>query len=100
MAITAAAGSVPHEVFAGSFSTADMTTPQITFFYGGAGLYLMYALGTACRWTRRYARMSRRPHSTGLWMAAVALGAMAVARAIRAVIVTVRAAGVQGSGPP
>ncbi|MEE1803489.1 hypothetical protein PUR57_33280 [Streptomyces sp. JV176] len=99
VAITAAAGSVPHEVFAGSFSTADMTTPQIAFFYGGAGLYLMYALGTACRWTRRYARMSRRPHSTGLWMAAVALGAMAVACAIRAVIVTVRAAGVQVSGP-
>ncbi|MGW3163337.1 MAB_1171c family putative transporter [Streptomyces sp. NPDC001142] len=90
VAITVAAETVPHEVFAGSFSTADMTTPQIAFFYGGAGLYLMYALGMACRWTHRYARMSRRPHSTGLWMAAVGLGVMAVACAIRAVIVAVR----------
>ncbi|MFD7580541.1 MAB_1171c family putative transporter [Kitasatospora sp. NPDC059817] len=95
VAITVAALSVPHEVFAGSFSTADMTIPQIAFFYGGAGLYLMYALAMAARWTRRYARMSRRPHSTGLWMAAAGLGAMAVACAIRAVIVSVRAAGVE-----
>lgn len=99
VAITVAAESVPHEVFAGSFSTADMTTPQISFFYGGAGLYLMYALGMACRWTSRYARISRRPHSTGLWMAAVGLGAMAVACAIRAVIVAVRAADVEVSEP-
>ncbi|WP_228447170.1 MAB_1171c family putative transporter [Streptomyces paludis] len=87
VAITVAAESVPHKVFAGSFSTADMTAPQIALFYGGAGLYLMYALGMACRWTFRYARMSRRPHSTGLWMAAVGLGAMSVACAIRVVIV-------------
>ncbi|MBT2405558.1 MULTISPECIES: MAB_1171c family putative transporter [unclassified Streptomyces] len=99
VAITVAAETVPHEVFAGSFSTADMTIPQIAFFYGGAGLYLMYALGMACRWTRRYARMSRRPHSTGLWMAAVGLGAMAVACAIRAVIVVVRWADVDVPGP-
>lgn len=99
VAITVAAESVPHEVFAGSFSTADMTIPQIAFFYGGAGLYLMYALGMACRWTRRYARMSRRPHSTGLWMAAVGLGAMAVACAIRAVIVAVRWADVDVPKP-
>ncbi|MFD6468970.1 MAB_1171c family putative transporter [Streptomyces goshikiensis] len=94
IAITVAALSVPHEVFAGSFSTADMTIPQIAFFYGAAGLYLTYALAMTARWTRRYARMSRRPHSTGLWMTAVGLGLMAVACAIRAVIVTVRAAGV------
>lgn len=99
VAITVAAESVPHEVFAGSFSTADMTIPQIAFFYSGAGLYLMYALGMACRWTRRYARMSRRPHSTGLWMAAVGLGAMAVACAIRAVIVAVRWADVDVPQP-
>lgn len=99
VAITVAAESVPNEVFAGSFSTADMTIPQIAFFYGGAGLYLMYALGMACRWTRRYARMSRRPHSTGLWMAAVGLGAMAVACAIRAVLVAVRWADVDVPKP-
>ncbi|MFG2671621.1 MAB_1171c family putative transporter [Streptomyces sp. NPDC048445] len=99
VAITVAAESVPHETFAGSFSTADMPTPQIAFFYGGAGLYLMYALGMACRWTRRYARMSRRPHSTGLWMTAVGLGAMAVACATRAVIVALRVADVEVSEP-
>lgn len=90
IAISTAALTVPHEVFAGSFSTADMTVPQIAFFYAGAGLYLMYALGMAYRWTAQYARMSRRPHSTGLWMTAVGLAAMAVACAIRAVIVAVR----------
>ncbi|MFF4673990.1 MAB_1171c family putative transporter [Streptomyces sp. NPDC001279] len=94
VAITVAALSVPHETFAGSFSTADMTVPQIAFFYAFAGLYLMYALGMAGRWTRRYALMSRRPHSTGLWMAAVGLSGMAVACAIRAVIVAARSAGV------
>ncbi|MFD3513287.1 MAB_1171c family putative transporter [Streptomyces sp. NPDC058672] len=99
VAITVAAVSVPHEVFTGSFSTADMTIPQIAFFYGGAGLYLMYALGMAFRWTRQYARMSRRPHSTGLWMTAVGLGAMAVACAIRAVIVAVRSADVDVPHP-
>ncbi|MFF0384097.1 MAB_1171c family putative transporter [Streptomyces sp. NPDC004286] len=50
----------------------------------------MYALAVAGRWTRRYARMSRRPHSTGLWMAAVGLSMMAVASAVRAVIVAAR----------
>ncbi|KND43941.1 MAB_1171c family putative transporter [Streptomyces stelliscabiei] len=93
VAITVAALSVPHNVFAGSFSTADMTIPQIAFFYGGAGLYLMYALGAAGRWTRRYARMSRRPHATGLWMAAVGLSTMAVACAVRAVFVAIRWSG-------
>ncbi|MDI3406280.1 MAB_1171c family putative transporter [Streptomyces cavernicola] len=93
VALTVAAESVPHDVFAGSFSSEDMTVPQIAFFYIGAGLYLMYALAVAGHWTRRYARMSRRPHSTGLWMTAVALGAVAVACAIRAVIVGIRATG-------
>ncbi|MFI6372391.1 MAB_1171c family putative transporter [Streptomyces sp. NPDC050546] len=89
IAITVAAATA-HEAFVGSYSSADMTVPQVALFYGGAGLYLMYALGTACRWTRRYARMSQGPHSTGLWMAAAGLGTMAVACAIRAVVVAVR----------
>ncbi|MFC7928729.1 MAB_1171c family putative transporter [Streptomyces cinereoruber] len=93
VSISAAALSVPHEVFAGSFSTADMTVTQLAFFYGGAGLYLMYALAVTARWTYRYARMSRRPHSTGLWMAAAGLGIMAVACAVRAVFVAVRWSG-------
>lgn len=90
VSITVAALSVPRAVFAGSFSTADMTIPQIAFFYGAAGVYLMYALGVAGRWTHRYARMSRRPHSTGLWMVAIGLGAMAVACAVRAIFVAIR----------
>ncbi|NJQ04059.1 MAB_1171c family putative transporter [Streptomyces lonarensis] len=99
VAITVAAETVPGDVFAGSFSTADMTIPQIAFFYSSAGLYLMYALGMACRWTVRYARLSRRPHSTGLWMTAVGLGVMALACAIRAVFVAFRAAGTEVPQP-
>ena len=90
VAIILAAVSVPHEALAGSFSTADMTVAQVAFFYAGAGLYLMYALGVAGRWSARYARMSSRPHATGLWMTAIGLGAMAVACAVRAVFVAVR----------
>ncbi|MBV9024167.1 MAG: hypothetical protein JO362_10330 [Streptomycetaceae bacterium] len=90
VAITMAMESVPHDVFASSFATADMKIPQIAFFYGCAGLYLMYALGVAGRWTFLYARMSRRPHATGLWMAAIGLSAMAVACAVRAVMVAIR----------
>lgn len=92
-AIMIPALSVPDDVFAGSSNTADMTIPQVAFFYGGAGLYLMYALGTAGRWTFRYARMSRRPHATGLWMAAVGLSTMAVVCAVRAVFVAIRWSG-------
>ncbi|WP_215457309.1 MAB_1171c family putative transporter [Streptomyces sp. ATCC 21386] len=91
--IILAAVNVPHEALAGSFSTADMTIPQVAFFYTGAGLYLMYALGAAGRWSARYARMSRRPHATGLWMTAIGLGAMAAACAVRAVFVAVRWSG-------
>ncbi|MEU3616915.1 MAB_1171c family putative transporter [Streptomyces sp. NPDC006872] len=98
VAIILAAVSVPHEALAGSFSTANMTISQVAFFYAGAGLYLMYALGAAGRWSARYARMSRRPHSTGLWMTALGLGAMALACAVRAAFVAVRWSG--GSVPP
>ncbi|MGW7523005.1 MAB_1171c family putative transporter [Streptomyces sp. NPDC054783] len=90
VAISLAAVSVPHRALAGSFSTADMTISQVAFFYAAAGLYLMYALGAAGRWSARYARMSRRPHATGLWMTAIGLGAMAVACVVRAVFVAVR----------
>ncbi|MGW6558504.1 MAB_1171c family putative transporter [Streptomyces hydrogenans] len=97
-AISAAALTVPHSVFEGSFSTADMTVPQIAFFYGGAGLYLMYALTVTAGWTYRFARLSRRPHATGLWMAAAGLAVMAVACGVRAVFVAVRWSG--GTVPP
>ncbi|MFD6347779.1 MAB_1171c family putative transporter [Streptomyces roseolus] len=92
-AISTAALTVPRSVFEGSFSTADMTVPQIAFFYGGAGLYLMYALTVTARWTYQFARLSRRPHSTGLWMAAAGLAIMAGACGVRAVFVAVRWSG-------
>lgn len=92
-ALVAIVASGPHEVLVGSFSTADMTTPQVAGFYLLAGLYMMYALGAAFWWTRRYARLSPRPHSTGLWMAAGGLAAMACACAARATFVIIRSAG-------
>lgn len=89
--ITAAVLTAPgDQVLAGSFSTADMTIPQVAVFYLFAGLYLLYALAAAGWWTRRYARMSQRPHATGLWLAAAGLFGMAAACAIRAVFVIVR----------
>ncbi|MEV3853131.1 MAB_1171c family putative transporter [Streptomyces sp. NPDC050095] len=88
--ITVAATTVPHKVFAGSFATTDMSVPQVAVFYLVAGLYLMYALATAAFWTRRFARKSPKPHSTGLWVAGAGMFAMALACAMRAVIVTVR----------
>jgi hypothetical protein len=93
VAITLAAVSMPLEALAGSFRTADMTISQVAFFYAGAGLYLMYALGSAGRWSARYACMSRQPHATGLWLTAIGLGMMAVACAVRAVFVAVRWSG-------
>ncbi|MGW0546641.1 MAB_1171c family putative transporter [Streptomyces altiplanensis] len=97
--IIGAAVTVPHEVFVGSFATTDMTIPQAAVFYLVAGVYLMYALATAARWTRRYARMSAKPHSTGLWVAGAGMSAMAVACAVRAVIVAIRWGGGSVPGP-
>ncbi|MCY0963267.1 MAB_1171c family putative transporter [Streptomyces sp. H27-H5] len=88
--LVVSATTVPHEVFAGSFSSADMTITQLAAFYGVAGLYLTYTLGAAGIWTVRYARLSPRPHSTGLWITAVGLLAMAAACAVRAVFVATR----------
>ncbi|MGX1675586.1 MAB_1171c family putative transporter [Streptomyces sp. NPDC055400] len=90
VAITAAAASVPHRELAGSFATTDMTVWQVAFFYAVAGVYLMYALTVAGLWTRRYARLSMRPHSTGLWAAGAGMVGMATACAMRAVIVAAR----------
>ncbi|WP_353946465.1 MAB_1171c family putative transporter [Streptomyces sp. HUAS MG91] len=93
VAITITVVTVPHEVFAGSFATTDMAVPQAALFYIVTGLYLMYALATAALWTRRFARKSPKPHSTGLWAAGTGMFAMSLACAIRAVIVTVRSQG-------
>ncbi|MFF8958691.1 MAB_1171c family putative transporter [Streptomyces sp. NPDC014894] len=88
--IALCAVTVPHEELAGSFSSADMSVHQVAGFYLVAGAYMMYALAVAGRWTRQYARMSQRPHSTGLWIAAWGMSGMAIACAIRAVFVVTR----------
>ncbi|MBT2454174.1 MAB_1171c family putative transporter [Streptomyces sp. ISL-86] len=93
VAITVTALTAPHTVLSGSFASADMTIPQVAVFYLVAGLYLMYAITAAFWWTRRYARISQRPLSTGLWLTAVGLGGMAAACGIRAVFVVIRSQG-------
>ena len=89
-ALTVDALSTSHTALAGSYSTADMAVPQTALFFLLAGGYMAYALGSAFWWTRRYARMTKRPLSTGLWLAATGLAAMAGACAIRAVFVVIR----------
>ncbi|MEC4020240.1 MAB_1171c family putative transporter [Streptomyces sp. H27-D2] len=95
--ITAITITAPRTALDGSFSTADMTVPHVAAFYCVAGLYLMYALTAAFGWTQRYARISQRPLSTGLWLVAVGLAGMAAACLIRAVFVVIRS---QGSPVP
>ncbi|WP_037788713.1 MAB_1171c family putative transporter [Streptomyces natalensis] len=61
------------------FATADMTATPVALFFMTALLYLIYALAEALWWTWRYARMSLRPLSTGLWLTVGALAGMVVA---------------------
>jgi len=95
--ITVAAKAAPGEAIAVGFRAADMTNPPVAVFYLGAGLYMVYTLAAASGWTRRYARLSRRPHATGLWLAAGGLTGMAFACAIRAIFIIIRA--FEGSVP-
>ncbi|WP_256255538.1 MAB_1171c family putative transporter [Streptomyces sp. MUSC 14] len=97
VAIALATVTAPRGALSKASSTVDMTILQVAAFYLVAGLYLMYAIGAAGWWSARYARMSRRPHATGLWMTAIGLGALAVACAVRAAFVAVRWSG--GSVP-
>ncbi|MFG2233001.1 MAB_1171c family putative transporter [Streptomyces sp. NPDC048723] len=73
-----------------NFRGLDLRDPALASFYLIANLYLVYALTTALRWTCVYARASRRPLATGLWLAAGGIGSMAVACAIRTVLTVVR----------
>ncbi|MFI0776238.1 MAB_1171c family putative transporter [Streptomyces sp. NPDC021212] len=91
--ITVAATTAPGEAIAVGFKAADMTNPPVAVFYLGAGLYMLYTLATASWWTRRYARVSRRPHATGLWLVAAGLTGMAFACATRAIFIVIRASG-------
>ncbi|MFC4517330.1 MAB_1171c family putative transporter [Streptomyces ehimensis] len=73
-----------------TYATADMQAPPIAIFYVAAGLYLVYSLGMALRWTLRYARMASRPLATGLWLIAAALAAMVLAGSLREVLNVMR----------
>jgi hypothetical protein len=88
--LTVATLATPSSVRGRVYGAADMRVDQVALFYVVVGLYLVYALSTALWWTWRYARMSRRPLSTGLWFTATALGCMVVASAGRAVFDVVR----------
>ncbi|MFI0818296.1 MAB_1171c family putative transporter [Streptomyces sp. NPDC021098] len=91
--ITVAAKTAPGEAIAVGFRAADMTNPPVVVFYLGAGLYMLYTLAAASWWTRRYARLSGRPHATGLWLAAAGLAGMSFACATRAIFIIIRAFG-------
>ncbi|NJC71909.1 hypothetical protein HC031_19630 [Planosporangium thailandense] len=96
--ITVATVLTPPGVRDRTYATADMRVPELAVFYLTAGLYLVYALAMALRWTWRYARSSRRPHSVGLRLAALAMAGMVLAGSARAVFVVVRWRG--GTVPP
>ncbi|MGW3027456.1 MAB_1171c family putative transporter [Streptomyces sp. NPDC001221] len=84
---TVAAGVGDHGA---NFQGSDLHDPALVTFYLVADVYLVYALSMALRWTCSYARASQRPLATGLWLAAVGLGAMAGSCLIRTVLTVVR----------
>ncbi|MFF7166838.1 MAB_1171c family putative transporter [Streptomyces sp. NPDC008086] len=97
VAIAVATWTVPRGALAGPSRLMDMTIPGVAVFYLCAGLYMTYAIGVAGWWSARYARMSSRPHATGLWITAVGLCSLAVACGVRAAFTAVRWSG--GSVP-
>ncbi|WRZ91665.1 hypothetical protein OHB54_22835 [Streptomyces sp. NBC_01007] len=86
LATIAAAG---HDT-GGRYESVDMRVSALAAFYVLADLYLVYALTMALRWTCRYARVSPRPLSVGLWLMASALSGIAAASAIRAALTVIR----------
>ncbi|MEV6023605.1 MAB_1171c family putative transporter [Streptomyces sp. NPDC052036] len=73
----------PATVRGRSSATADMSVTPVALFFTAAGLYLVYAFTAALCWTWRYARMSQRPLSTGLWLTAASLACMIAANSLR-----------------
>ncbi|MGN5381180.1 MAB_1171c family putative transporter [Streptomyces lasalocidi] len=61
----------------------DIHVSEATALFAVADLYLIYGLGTALRWTCRFARMSTRSMAIGLRLTAVSLSLMTVAVALR-----------------
>lgn len=81
--ITLATLTTPAAVRGHPYGTADLHTPQVAAFFIAAQLYLVYALATTAWWTSRYARVSQKPATTGLWLTASSLVCMAAANALR-----------------
>ncbi|MGW3067864.1 MAB_1171c family putative transporter [Streptomyces sp. NPDC001130] len=81
--ITLATIATPAGVRGRPYGTADLHTPQVAVFFIAAQLYLVYALATTAWWTGRYARMSQKPVTIGLWMTASSLVSMATANTLR-----------------
>ncbi|ATM24576.1 hypothetical protein SMD44_p10077 (plasmid) [Streptomyces alboflavus] len=85
----------PHRaVLHSEFHDADMTAPQALTFYGGLGMYMLYALSAAGLRTFRYARMSRGPDAVGLWTVTAGLVGMVATTAARSLFMLLRAGGV------
>ncbi|MFD8720401.1 MAB_1171c family putative transporter [Streptomyces sp. NPDC059629] len=87
--ISATVAAGPHD-HGENFQGSDLGDPALVSFYLVADVYLAYALAMALRWTCAYARASQRPLATGLWLAAVGIGAMAASCTIRTVLTVVR----------
>ncbi len=96
--ISLAALTAPQSVKDFLYAPTDMRVPQVTVFYLVAGLYMIYAIASALRWTWRYAQVSTRPLTTGLRLAAASMAGMVVASSVRAVLVMLWWWG--GSAPP
>ncbi|MFF8989615.1 MAB_1171c family putative transporter [Streptomyces sp. NPDC014983] len=63
--------------------TPDVHVSGATALFAVADLYLIYALGTALRWTCRFARMASQATATSLRLTALALSLMTAAVALR-----------------
>ncbi|MGW2339521.1 MAB_1171c family putative transporter [Streptomyces sp. NPDC001661] len=85
-AITLATVTAPAGVRGRPYGTAVLHTPQVALFFLAAQLYLVYALTTTAWWTGRYARMSQKPVTIGLWLTAGSLISMAAANTLRIVM--------------
>ncbi len=81
--MTLAIGATPVGVRGRPYGAADLHTSQVAVFFMAVQLYLVYAFATTARWTGRYARMSQRPLTTGLWLTAASLVGMAMADSFR-----------------
>lgn len=91
-AITVATFITPIGQRGAEYDTGDMHTPGVALFYFFGGLYMVYALTLALRWTVRYARLSHRPLVTGLRIAAVGMTGMVLGSGVRTIFVVIRVA--------